>query len=80
MGDTQHRTSASLRHYFFFVISHNQAAVERLEHTLAKLWHMGARIGQKCPKLEVNMQVDPRFASKLKRALFRCCVSPICLQ
>ena len=47
----------------FFVISHNQAAVERLEHTLAKLWHMGPRIGQKCPKLEVNMQVDPRFAS-----------------
>ena len=49
---------------FFWVISYDQAAVERLEHTLAKLWHTGPLIGQKCPKIEVNWQVDPRFAPK----------------
>ena len=38
--------------------------MERLEHTLAKLWHTGPLIGQKCPNIEVNWRVDPRFASK----------------
>ena len=48
----------------FWVISFDQAAVERLEHTSAKLWHTGPLIGQNCPEIEVNWQVDPRFASK----------------
>ena len=47
-----------------WITNHDQAAVENLEHTLAKLRHTGVRIGQKCPKIEINWQVDPRFASK----------------
>lgn len=53
-----------LHRSIFWVISYDQAAVERLEHTLAKLWHTGRLIGQKCPNIEVNWRVDPRFASK----------------
>ena len=53
-----------LHRSIFWVISYDQAAVERLEHTLAKLWHTGPLIGQKCPNIEVNWRVDPRFASK----------------
>ena len=46
------------------ITNHDQAAVEKLEHTLAKLRHTGTLIGQECPTIEVNWQVDPRFASK----------------
>ena len=44
--------------------NHEQTATQKLEDTLAKLRHTGTLIGQECPTIEVNWQVDPRFASK----------------
>ena len=63
--------------------NHEQTAAEKLRHTLAKLRRTGTLIGQKCPKIEVNCQVDPRFACNEnlsikkwshKQTLVRCCV------
>ena len=44
------------------VSNHDQAVM--LKHTLAKLSRTGTLIGQKCPKIEVNSQVDSRFTCK----------------
>ena len=41
-----------------------QNATEKLKHTLAKLNRSRTPIGQKCPKTEVNWQMDPTFACK----------------
>ena len=50
--------------FLYLLTTNKQTAGEKLTHTLAKLRCTGTLIGQKCPKIEVNWQVDPRFACR----------------
>ena len=85
------RKKSSLDHFcklFLELLTTNKHTAEKLKHTLAKFSRTGTLICHKCPKIEVNWQVDPIFACKHnlcgtklshKQTLVPCCVLPMYL-